>query len=227
MGCIHYLYSCRYNRILMPNYTLSDDFSCFECGEPVPFESLEDHMIKSHGYIRCPQCDQLFNFCRLDEHNKQYHNKLENGKTMCPECEVLISTHDISDHLKVTHAYISCEVCTQPIKPAGLKDHMLVHDMTICPLCDGFFLVQWLESHLLDIHNKRTCPKCAGLIEIENFNVHIKTMHFYIECEVCGFLESPIKMDLHLREVHNFKPCPRCGILMDEKKLKNHIKNAH
>ncbi|MBU4374515.1 MAG: hypothetical protein KKD69_03915 [Euryarchaeota archaeon] len=106
--------------------TLSDDVSCFECGRPVPYGSLEDHMIGSHAYRRCPQCNLLFNLYRLEEHIKRYHDKNEKRHFYieCEVCGALESPIKMDLHLKDCHGYKPCPKCGIVIEPRKLNNHI-------------------------------------------------------------------------------------------------------
>src|SRR5450759_2566141 len=153
----------------MPYFTLIGNIRCFECGENVPFEIFEDHMIRFHGYVKCSLCNQVFSLQRLEEHKNRYHQVKEynisnifkcvecdteihlfekHEKTICTECELLISAKSILYHLKEIHGYVICEICRTPVKPSDLKDHMNVHDMSICPACSSFYSNQVLDCLL-------------------------------------------------------------------------------
>jgi len=70
--------------------------NCFECGDPVPFQSLDEHMIESHGYIKCPACSGFFG--NLDAHIDKDH-----GKKLCSECGVVMDEKRLGSHIKNSH----------------------------------------------------------------------------------------------------------------------------
>ncbi len=111
------------------SYFTLDNVKCFECGEHVPILNLEEHVLRSHGYVKCLQCDQLINSNRWAVHNERYHteaNILISQKFNCAECGAEISFLDFGKHLLLKHDFAECSVCRTLCPEKYLEKHMIV-----------------------------------------------------------------------------------------------------
>ena len=97
------------------SYFTLDYVKCFECGEHVPILNLEEHVLRSHGYVKCLQCDVLINPNRWAAHNERYHNTQANTLTSqkfnCAECNEEVSFLDFGKHLLLKHDFVECNIC--------------------------------------------------------------------------------------------------------------------
>lgn len=209
--------------------TLSDDVSCFECGRPVPYESLEDHMIGSHAYTRCPQCNLLFNLYRLEEHIKRYHDKHEKNYTdetfKCAYCDEKVSFSDFGRHLLAEHNYRECPVCRLLCNEKDLESHMNIsHKLIKCQICWEYSKNH--EDHLSHKHGKITCHECDTLVSTHEFSHHLKYVHAYTLCEVCSKPIKPSGKNNHM-QAHDMAPCPVCFEFFLNNRLELHLSDSH
>jgi uncharacterized protein YlaI len=212
----------------MPYFTLIDNIKCFECGEHVPFESLEDHMVRFHGYVKCSLCNQVFNIQKLDEHNNRYHQLKKNNYSNifnCAECNAEISLLEYGQHLLLKHDFAECGICGILCSQKAFDKHMMEsHKQAKCDVCQDY--CENLEAHLLEKHQKTICTECELLISAQDILFHLKEIHGYIICEICKTPIKPSGLEGHMR-AHDMSMCPACSGFYLNQVLEQHLLESH
>lgn len=151
-------------------------FKSFKCEYPgcneafYKHQSLKAHMRSVHneGKLKCPKCGKSFTRPgRLDAHMKKQHSSDSRFVCEYPDClRTFQKWSELQDHIKSDHAKLVCEICGHKcVGPAGLKNHMKVHDdskvirLWECPECQFKYQKKAeLLSHFQAKHPEQSLP---------------------------------------------------------------------
>lgn len=189
---------------------------CPCCDVMVPIWQGRDHATTSHGFPKCPVCDENINsnFAIFYRHVVSHKNEVKKC-TVCDE-DVLVS--EAKQHATTVHGFPECPVCEEVIHSnhANFLSHLLSHKTETCKVCNETVQVSNAKQHAITAHGFPTCPVCDKKINSNYgiFYAHLASHEVETKCPHCPETVKQKNLKAHA-ESHACAHCTRKRTLDD------------